>query len=370
MGEAERPTAPPGTRSRAAWRAIALAPFVLLSWVYGGVVVTARWWRRRVLGARRVSIPVVSVGNLTTGGTGKGPFVRWVAEALRAEGAAPLIALRGYRAGAGGSDEALEHARLLPEVPIAVGADRAAQITAAIARGASIDVAVLDDGFQHWRLARDLDIVLIDATRPGLEEPMLPAGRRREPRSALRRADAVVVTRAMAIDSALAAQIEAAHGRPPIAWCDHAWTAIEIHASAKAHRESPEWLASRRVGVVAGVGHPEAFMAQVAAASRAAQWLLRARDHAAYDASTIARIRAEAREHGLDAIVTTLKDWVKLEPIMRGARDAAGAAGAASSDPPFAIPIVEIRFIEGEAALRARLRSVAEASRDSRRATS
>jgi len=363
MGEVERAMTSPTPRSRAAWWSIAIAP---LAWVYGAAVVAARWWRLRVRGARRMAIPVISVGNLTTGGTGKGPFVRWVAEALRADGAAPLIALRGYRADAGGSDEALEHARLLPGVPIAVGADRATEIAAALARDPSIDVAVLDDGFQHWRLARDLDVVLIDATRPGLDEPLLPAGPRREARSALRRADVVVVTRARAVDPALSAAIEAAHGRPPIAWCDHAWSAIEVHLSAKAPRESPEWLAGRRVGVVAGLGHPDAFMAQVAAAAGAAQWLHRARDHAAYDAPTVARIRAEARTLGLDAIVTTLKDWVKLEPLVRGAPD---AATGTSSEPPFAIPIVEIRCIEGETALRALLRSVRGSSRGPRRAS-
>ena len=132
--------------------------------------------------------------------------------------------MRGYRAGATGiSDEAAEYASRIPEVPLAVGADRIPAVAAVPGPPGSI---VLDDGFQHRRVHRDLDIVLVDAVRSGFDRGMLPSGPRREPRSALRRADVVVVTRASKIDPVLAAEIERHHGRPPLAWTRHAWTGL------------------------------------------------------------------------------------------------------------------------------------------------
>ena len=144
---------------------------VPLSWCYGAAVrLRNAWWAHRTpLEAR---VPVVSVGNLVVGGSGKSPMVRWIAERLAASGRHPAIALRGYRRSEDprlpAGDEAAEHARLLPGVPLAVGADRSAAIAALLARSPAVDVVVLDDGFQHRRLARRLDVVLVDATRaPG-----------------------------------------------------------------------------------------------------------------------------------------------------------------------------------------------------------
>lgn len=349
-----------------------------LAWGYGALVRFDRWRRTKLVTPHRAPVTVVSVGNVTAGGTGKGPFVRWIVEALRAEGRAPAIALRGYRASAAGSDEAREHAALLPGTPVLVGADRWRSITGALARGAVFDTVVLDDGFQHWRLARDLDLVLVDALRPGFDEAMLPAGALREPWSSLRRADAVVVTRAGAIDSALAARIESWHGRAPIAWCRHAWSRIDRHAfdeqgRLETRREGAAWIDGLRVGVVAGLGHPEAFFEQVRAAARDAQWLLRARDHASYDAPALERVVRAATAQRLDAVVTTMKDWVKLEPLLRARRGRAtdpstrSGAGDASGAPigvPVAVPIAHLEFIAGEEALRTLLRATRHGARD------
>lgn len=341
-----------------------------LAWTYGACVTVARGFRTRLGRASSLEVPVISVGNITTGGTGKGPIVRWIVQTLRASGARPLVALRGYRAGELGSDEALEHERLLPGTPVAVGGDRSRAIADRRRAGASYDSVVLDDGFQHWQLARDLDLVLVDATRPALDEPMLPAGPRREPLSALRRADAVVVTRATRLDPVLAARIEALHGRAPIAWCRHAWLRIDCFEAsevdgerrANAARVTAEpaapslgsassvtaaWLTSRRVGVVAAIAQPQAFFDAVQASARDASWLRRARDHASFDASEVDRLRREAIAAGLDAIVTTLKDWVKIEPHWKRSCERGDAW------PTVAVPIVGVEFLEGETALRA-----------------
>lgn len=339
------------------WVSILLRP---LAWGYCVGVVCWRIWRLRVLRPRRASVAVVSVGNLTVGGTGKGPLVRWLVATLRDAGATPVIALRGYRAGPQGSDEALEHARLLPGIRVAVGRDRAAAIDEALALDHAIDVAVLDDGFQHWRLARDLDLVLIDATRPALDAPMVPAGPRREPIGALRRADAVIVTRCDRVDASLAARIEALHGRAPIAWCRHAWDSLTLHAWGKetsirnseheaGERVARHWLATKRVGVISAIGHPEAFFAQVSAHSAQAMWLLRGRDHDHFDAAQLDHLGVRVRDERIDAIVTTMKDWVKLERIQN--------AGTPLHGVPFVVPTVSIEFIAGEAALRELVRS-------------
>src|SRR5436190_6839915 len=162
---------------------------------------------RRLLPITRVPVPVVSIGNLTTGGTGKTPMCALVVRALIARGFTPGILSRGYGAAPG---EANEEARLLkhllPATPHVQGADRISGARELIRGGAN--VIVLDDGFQHRRLGRDVDIVLVDATRPfGLAsadgaEPvraMLPRGLLREPPTSLRRADLVVVTRTEAV---------------------------------------------------------------------------------------------------------------------------------------------------------------------------
>jgi tetraacyldisaccharide 4'-kinase len=151
-----------------------------------------------------LDVPVVSVGNLSAGGTGKTPCVRWLAEACLARGRRPGIVSRGYAAPADGPNEETRMlARALPDVLAIESVDRAAGGRALVERGA--DLVLLDDGFQHRRLQRELDVVLIDATRPwGLPAPrpgaapvcaLLPRGLLREPPRALARADALVVTR-------------------------------------------------------------------------------------------------------------------------------------------------------------------------------
>lgn len=158
----------------------------------------ASLYRRGLLRQRRLEGIVISVGNLTTGGTGKTPMVLWIAERLLADGRFPGILMRGYRGETGPSGVTSDELRLLQarlgqRVQFGVGPDRFARGRELAARG--VDWFVLDDGFQHFPLARDVDIVLIDATNPFGGGFLLPAGRLREPRSALARADLIVITR-------------------------------------------------------------------------------------------------------------------------------------------------------------------------------
>src|SRR6185312_3859607 len=169
----------------------ALLPFERL---FGGIVgardilYDAGW-----LPALETPIPAVSVGNLTVGGTGKTPISAWLAQGLAARGARPAIVLRGV-----GGDEPLVHRALNPTIPVVVGADRVAAVREAAAAGA--DIAVLDDAFQHRRVQRAADLVLISADRWTDDVRLLPAGPWREPLRAIRRATLVIVTRKAADD--------------------------------------------------------------------------------------------------------------------------------------------------------------------------
>src|SRR5215510_12218392 len=176
-------------------------PIRILLWPFSRVYGIGSTWRawlysQGVLRARKLTAPVVSVGNLTVGGTGKTPMVLWLAERFTAEGKRVAILSRGYRGSGETSDEIeLMRTKLRDGVVFGVGPDRFAE-GRKIESKRLVDVFLLDDGFQHLALARDLDILLVDSTRPLQRERLLPAGRLREPASAIARADLVVVTRA------------------------------------------------------------------------------------------------------------------------------------------------------------------------------
>lgn len=277
-------------------------------------------------GGRRV--PVVSVGNLTAGGTGKSPVVAWIAGELAALGAQPVIALRGYRAhraadGSMRSDEAEEYARTAPMARVVVAARRREALARLLSSEESRAwrdraVVVLDDGFQHRRLARDLDIALVDATRPGLDGDLLPNGWLREPARAIRRADLVVLTKAG--DPARRARadqlVRAARGGGAEAACEHAWRALEVVEQDGASRREPvAFLAGRTVVVACGLGNPAHFESMVESAGARIASRVRAADHRVVDRGEIERaVRdARARSGAVDAVVVSRKDALKFD---------------------------------------------------------
>ncbi|MBM4022938.1 MAG: tetraacyldisaccharide 4'-kinase, partial [Planctomycetes bacterium] len=197
----------------------------LLALPYGMVTAIRNLaYDRAVLPDHGAAVPVISVGNLTLGGTGKTPLVAWVARRLLAAGHRPAVVSRGYAARPGlPSDEAAELGMLLPDVPHVAERDRMAGVARAVAAGA--DVAILDDGFQHRRLRRDLDIVAIDASDPFGCDRLFPRGLLRESRRGLARAGAVVLTRAGGVTPERRAEIRAAveqarAGRPAAIWLE------------------------------------------------------------------------------------------------------------------------------------------------------
>ena len=295
---------------------------------------------------------MISVGNLTVGGTGKTPLVEHLCLHLARRGAHPCVAMRGYAAGAGvSSDEAdafrRAFARAGVAVPVVAQSDRGAGVRALLRGGTNVGVVVLDDGFQHHRLRRDLDIVLVDATRPPLADRLLPAGWLREPPGALTRAGAVIVTHAEGVSGPALSELERAlesfHGRPVAAVTRHEWTGLDVSGvtepgSSGAH--PVEWLRGKRVLVVCAIGNPGAFLRAAALAigsDPAATMVLR--DHHPYDGPT--RRRLIAAVAGMEAILTTDKDWSKL------------GAHAASLGCPVARPRLRLAFDRGEDTLLA-----------------
>lgn len=288
-----------------------------LSVLYGVVIQVRNFYYDHALRAvRRASIPVISIGNLTVGGTGKTPLVIEVVRRLVALGRRPAILTRGYKAAPGQTaDEVLEIHAALPVVPVVVNPDRVAGAETA-QREHQADCLVLDDGFQHRRLARDLNIVLIDALQPWGDGWVLPAGRLREPLSNLRRADIFVITRANQVEpgavESIAAELRRRAGASPIVYA-----AIEAEAliGRDERRTAPAELAGRHVLPVCGIGNPGAFERLVSALTGRPCVALVFNDHHDYSAVDVDAVVAAARKVGADQVVTTRKDWVKLAPL-------------------------------------------------------
>lgn len=218
-----------------------------------------------IIQTQRVPVPVISLGNITTGGTGKTPFAAFVAQWFRNHAVRVAFLSRGYGADPGTvNDEALVLNQLCPDVPHLQDPDRVASARIAVEELES-QLLILDDGFQHRRLGRDLDIVLIDATNPWGYGALLPRGLLREPLSALRRADLVVLTR---VDGVAAEQLQhirqrlqRIRGTP-----ECVETSFPIRRLVNSLGETTKWsaFAAGQVAAFCGIGNPTAFQGLLA----------------------------------------------------------------------------------------------------------
>lgn len=279
-----------------------------LSTIYRGIVATrGELFDRGVIASHASPIPVVSIGNLTVGGTGKTPVAAWTAARLKDLGRRPAIILRGY-----GGDEPLVHARINPGVPVIVAPDRVAGIREASVSGS--DVAILDDGFQHRRARRDVDFVLVSADNWNGRHQLLPAGPYREPIENIGRASAILITR-KAVSSTRMAEVRAAirdiaPGVPAVEM-SLALSELRMEGDPLERRELSS-LRGRHVAAVAAVGNPDAFFQQLEAAG-ARVVRLPFPDHHPFTATDIRSILSAAAV--TDDVVCTLKDAVKLTAL-------------------------------------------------------
>ncbi len=310
------------------------------------------FYDKKLLKSHRADAPVVSVGNLTVGGTGKTPLVIRLANQLSSKGALCGILTRGYKTGsadAGMIDEPAVLERNCPGARVIVNPNRVAGAAEAVqSHGAR--VLLMDDGFQHRRLARDLDIVAIDATCPFGYGRILPAGLLREPISSLRRAHAAVITRCDQVHEEDLSRIEdrlRKHNRDlVIAWARH------IPVSATNNRgEKMELgrLNDKRIFAFCGIGNPEGFFGTVRNLGCKLVGTKIFDDHYHYGHEDLDLICGEALKCGAELIVTTQKDWISC-PFA-----APDGVPKSDSEPRYALPFaflgVELEFTVGRDAL-------------------
>lgn len=296
----------------------------------------------------RLPRPVISIGNITTGGTGKTPMVRWLAEHLRDAGRRVAILSRGY--GAAGSELGDELSMLdcalndgsAARVPLRANPDRLAAGRALLDEHPETDLFILDDGFQHRRVARDLDVVLISAAEPFGFGHVLPRGMLREPLSGLRRAGAIVVTHADQADPQNLREIEEQIRRhnsvAPLYRAVHAHTGLRGGMSPTDREpEYPmEELTCRRFFAFCGIADPRSFdrqLSRLASGCAGRRWYM---DHHRYTREDLESLQREARAAGADTLVTTDKDWVKISQLIA---------------PDFTLPVLRVEMrvrFEGE----------------------
>ncbi len=304
-------------RQSSAW----LRLFAPLSIFYSLVTRTRTWcYGRGIFRQRKLPGTVISVGNLTVGGTGKTPMVLAIAERLAQEGKHTAILTRGYRGttdsaarGVPQSDEvALLRERLAGKVQLGVGADR--HKNGLILAGHGIDWFVLDDGFQHLKLARDADIVIVDATDPFGGGKLLPAGRLREPVSTLRRADFVVVTRSVDSPSPAIEAIVRRHSGCPIFYAETRLESVLRIPRLVVSLTEQDWKRGRFLAFCA-IGNPAAFFADLRHWGFQVGGQHSFPDHHVYTLGEAAKLEEEAADCGADGLLCTEKDVWNLRNI-------------------------------------------------------
>ena len=298
-------------------------------------------------GVHRVSLPVISVGNITVGGTGKTPLVTWIVKRLREAGHHPAIVIRGYASvDPSKADEVVEYQDQFENIDMIVGGDRFANITKYLEGGGKADCLVMDDGFQHRRLHRDLDIVVLDFLRNALEERMLPAGWLREPICGLRRADALVVSHTQQKSPEYAANVEQCAGKEPVAWTAHHWEELGVHTSEGKSTEGLGWLMGKAVAVRLGIGYPGPVVEALVRLGAKISLQLPVGDHQPFTESEIELLIDTSKN--VDAIVMTLKDWVKARDVI----------DLSKFHCPVIVPKLELEIVDGADALESLLLGV------------
>jgi tetraacyldisaccharide 4'-kinase len=302
--------------------------------------------------SRELDARVISVGNITAGGTGKTPLVIWLARWLQQRSISTAILSRGYGrrgpSGLGQSDEMLLFRRYLPRVPHLVGKNRFVTGCEAVEQHGA-ECLLLDDGFQHLAVGRDLDIVLIDSLMPFGHGRLLPRGLLREPLSGLHRADLIVLTRCELCPKDQLRELR----RRIREICGCQDSVESLHRPVRFYRHGTEesrplgWAQGTRVYAFSALGNPVAFPRTLEHLGAEVLHHQAFRDHRWYDEADLSSVARAATEAGADAIVTTEKDAVKIQALPNGA-------------PPLYVLAIELGFIHGEELLVAALEDVVQ----------
>lgn len=340
-------------------RSNALAPF---TWLYGaGVWVRGCAYDIGLAGRSLISVPVISVGNLSAGGTGKTPLVEYLVRMLLEENRRPAVVSRGYRRKGSGTvvvsdgtsiladartagDEPSQIARKFREAVVVVDEVKARASRVAV-EALHADVIVVDDGFQHRALRRDLDIVVVDSTKPLRSMRLLPAGLRREPIGALGRAGVLVYSRCA----------DASHRHEEFNEAGGAVRACMQTLPVRCVRvgdgaASPvSVLGGKKIAAFCGIGDPESFRRLIEAAGGTVVAFQTFSDHHMFTEHDIEAVRKSAEAARPDLFLTTEKDAVRIlgDPSVA----AALPAGTCFLE-------IEVRIVRGESELRDRVRAV------------
>lgn len=305
---AQQQSRPMGERLiNSSWRFL-LFPF----WIIYQPIVRIRNWcyDLGIIHQATLNIPIISVGNIIAGGSGKTPMVNLLIELLQDHGSCGVLS-RGYKGDGTSNDEAA-----LMDAPVYCNSKRVLAGKAAVEDG--VEIAILDDGFQHRALKRDLDIVLIDATRPwgfvhSLRGATLPLGFLREPPSSLQRADLLILTRCDQVSSEWLDHIkkQCARFQKPILQCKHQASHL---TDADDQRIELDQHQLNAVYCVSGIAHPSAFAQTVRDIGLNIAGRHNFDDHHHYSANEVAKICKHAKELQADVLCTS-KDAVKLNPL-------------------------------------------------------
>ncbi|MDR1964005.1 MAG: tetraacyldisaccharide 4'-kinase [Planctomycetaceae bacterium] len=307
-----------------------------------------------VFPTHRLAIPIVSVGNLTLGGTGKSPMVAWLGRFFLDHGLQPGIISRGYGQSANGvNDEFLELAFRLPSVPHRLNRNRIAAASDFL-NSKNADILILDDAFQHRRIARDFDLVLLDASEPFGHEHIFPRGTLRESTTGLRRADAVFLSRADLADETQRRRIRdrVLAIAPNILWGEIVHEPQSLLSIAKSETPLSE-IHGKRILAFCGIGNPNAFRQTLESCGVCVVELVPFPDHHRFKPEDLDRLEKIACQKKVDSILCTMKDLVKIEHLT-----------------PIAIPIqavlIKIRFLTGEETFQKHLKEHLTAFQTSR----
>lgn len=333
---------------RGAFAGIARLFLLILSWVYGlGVGLRRLFYHLGIFRPGILPVKVVSVGNITTGGTGKTPLVEYIARLVQDYGERPAILSRGYKGSSSNlnqrwSDEAEVLRQNLPQVPFIVDEDRNRGGRKALDEY-DASILILDDGFQYWRLVRNLEIVVVDALEPFGYDYLLPRGLLREPISALRRADLLVISRCDMVSKEKLASIGRrirgiSPGLPvigtrhkPVEFCD-----------LKKRKSPVDWVTEKSIFGFCGIGNAKGFLLTLKKLKARVLGFRRFADHHRYTPEELASLVNEARSLGAEALVTTQKDRANFP-----------------EDVEVALPIlwlkIALEIISGKEALEAKL---------------
>ncbi len=285
---------------------------LVFSLVYGIIVVITRsLYQLKILPVYKASKPVVSIGNITMGGTGKTPLVIALIKLLKHKGIKTAVLSRGYGSKDGNNDEIMMFQQQVADVPIYAGSNRGKSIEKAMISGL-MDVFIADDAFSHWPLSRDLDIVTIDASNPIGNGHLIPRGILREPISALYRADVFVLTKTELIKNTdeLLSKLKRLNSKALIVEAKH--TPLNMQDIYSQHIYTLDHLKNKKVAAFCAIAQPKSFEHSLKSVGIDPVEIFTYEDHYIYTRQDVQHIVDEAKKQNINILVTTHKDAVKM----------------------------------------------------------